>query len=479
MVTRTEGLQRFAVLEEVNPHRSESFGRIRPEDQVEVCRRLERKIEAIEARMRGVDPRRVPPVDKKNVAAMKMVLADLSDHFDDPGRRDRPFAFAGPNVLAIADAFGAGAAKDALFVDAAGDRNGDIDREETERLEAALSVLARDMFSRGSGGDAVHRRAAADLARARGARANLEAILQGRPEMSGLGGELHALRAKLARGEESISRVMADPARPLDDAERALLTGRRVALLVTSQGAHWEEVYSSFAALRDAGLEVDIVTPKGLRPDWDLASVERRPFLSNLGIGTNEEIDPMTSRYGAELSYRCLQKNVKSAEGARASDYVGAFVAGGHGSPQDLPTSSHVHDLLQGIWDRGLPLAAVCHAGMTLGSVKEDGRSILNGKHATGLPHFNDLVTSNLGLVDDAYLPLVVDHDAELRAFGADVHPIRAILYPWHTEQEERFATGCGPKAAGRTANLLIDRILRALKALQEKGAPAERSAAG
>src|SRR5262249_26887858 len=153
---------------------------------------------------RGVDARRVLPTDKKSIAALRAVLLELDRHFSDPATRDRPFEFAGPNVLAIADELGTEAAKEAMFVDASGDRDGDISTAETARLEEALETLTRDAFASPTSRDRLHQEAASDLARTRSAKANLARVLEGRPDRVRAldSGSTFDLRAKLARAEE-------------------------------------------------------------------------------------------------------------------------------------------------------------------------------------------------------------------------------------------------------------------------------------
>ena len=61
-----------------------------------------------------------------------------------------------------------------------------------------------------------------------------------------------------------------------------------------------------------------------------------------------------------------------------------------------------------------------------------------------------------LGMVYDAYLPLPLINDDELRRAGAQINPLAALANPRYTVVDLPFITGVGPKAASRVARNVI-----------------------
>lgn len=73
------------------------------------------------------------------------------------------------------------------------------------------------------------------------------------------------------------------------------------------------------------------------------------------------------------------------------SEYDAVFVPGGHGPSVDLITDNTFARVLSGVYQAGKPVAAICHAAGTLGSVVDrNGNSIYKGRTATAFSNLEE-----------------------------------------------------------------------------------------
>ena len=84
------------------------------------------------------------------------------------------------------------------------------------------------------------------------------------------------------------------------------------------------------------------------------------------------------------------------AAGNVSADEFGALVIPGGYSPDKIRTDQHMVDLTRGIYERGKPVAAICHAGWMLAEAR-----IAQGKTLTSWPSIKtDLINAGANWVD-------------------------------------------------------------------------------
>jgi putative intracellular protease/amidase len=176
-------------------------------------------------------------------------------------------------------------------------------------------------------------------------------------------------------------------------------------LLVLTGADHWtlndgtrhptgywaEEVIAPMRVFRDAGVDVTIATPSGVRPTVDEAS------LSAEGAGGEEqaaelraELDALAGQLGAPVAL----------ESVSPGDYDGVFVPGGHGPMQDLAESPDLGRLLTTLLDDDKVVAAVCHGpAALLSATRADGSWAFAGRRLAG---FTNDEETQAGLADKA-----------------------------------------------------------------------------
>jgi len=130
---------------------------------------------------------------------------------------------------------------------------------------------------------------------------------------------------------------------------------------------YWaEEVVESLRVLREAGVEVSIATPGGVRPTVDETSLKGNDFGAAVDAIADELASPLVL---ADVD---------------AADFDAVYLPGGHGPMADLAVDPDLGRLLVEFEATGKVVAALCHgpAGL-LSAVREDGTFAFAGRELT------------------------------------------------------------------------------------------------
>lgn len=230
----------------------------------------------------------------------------------------------------------------------------------------------------------------------------------------------------------------------------------RIAIVISTVGYHWEELFAAYEEFAAAGATLDLFTVDGALPKPDPRSIKRTGPFAWFGLGISSRIAPDTAR-GAALRERLL--DVQPVSKLDPEQYDALYLPGGHGCLFDVNTHGTLHRKIADMHTRGAVLSAVCHATSTFALVTIGGRSIVEGHELTGFPDPLDQNLIRLGLVDSQFLPLPLINDEALRAGGATLSRsdvLAAMLNPRLTRVSLPFITGVGPKAAAATARLVL-----------------------
>ena len=136
-------------------------------------------------------------------------------------------------------------------------------------------------------------------------------------------------------------------------------------------GYYLPEVTHPYYAMRDAGLEVDIASPRGGEAPMDASS--------------RDLTDPANARFlDTPADADKLARTVPLAEIDPAA-YDAIVFAGGHGTMWDFRGNPDVQRIASAIHDRGGVVAAVCHGPAALVDVRlVSGKYLVDGKRVTG-----------------------------------------------------------------------------------------------
>ncbi|AZG47737.1 type 1 glutamine amidotransferase domain-containing protein [Gordonia insulae] len=228
----------------------------------------------------------------------------------------------------------------------------------------------------------------------------------------------------------------------------------RTVLFVMTGSDHWtlkdgtrhptgfwaEEAVAPLEILKDAGYEVTVATPGGVRPPVDEGS------LSTESAGSAETAAHLRDVVESAPEFR----NPIALSDVDVADYDAVFVPGGHGPMEDLAVDADAGRILVAATsDR--PVGVVCHGpAILLSAVDADGKNAFAGYTVTG---FTNTEEEQAGLAAKAPW-LLQDRltDAGLKVLTGD---------PWvsHIETDRNLLTGQNPASSSTLAHALLERL--------------------
>jgi putative intracellular protease/amidase len=233
----------------------------------------------------------------------------------------------------------------------------------------------------------------------------------------------------------------------------------RIAIVVSTVGFHWEELFDAYWVFRDAGQTIELYTVNGREPRADPMSLKPTGPGSLFGLGMPASIAPETPR-GQILNEELAKVQPLSALNPLQLDAL--YLPGGHGCLFDVNRDPTLHSIIAQLYEAGVILSAVCHATSTFALTTINGSSIAKGYALTGFPHALDRTLIALGLVRSEFLPLPLINDDELQRGGADhsaFDETMATLNPRHMRVALPFITGMGPKSAAPVAEAVLEQL--------------------
>lgn len=136
-------------------------------------------------------------------------------------------------------------------------------------------------------------------------------------------------------------------------------------------GYYLPEVTHPYFALVDAGVAVDIASPRGGEAPMDPSSGDRS--------------DPANARFLASAADREKTARTIALADVDPARYDAILFAGGHGTMWDFREDRHVQRLAAAIHEKGGVVAAVCHGPAALVDVRlASGEPLVAGKRVTG-----------------------------------------------------------------------------------------------
>lgn len=226
---------------------------------------------------------------------------------------------------------------------------------------------------------------------------------------------------------------------------------KRVLMIVTSNdrlgdtgkttGLWAEELAAPYYSLRDAGVEVEVLSPAGGPVPIDPGSLKPR--------GEN---DAVVERFLADQALQALLKSLPQVSEVKdAAAYDAVFFPGGHGTMWDLPNDAGVQRVVEQAWAAGRIVASVCHGAAGLVSAKRaDGKPIVFGRKVNS---FTDAEEAAVGL--RAAMPFLLE--TRLRELGGDFQggpdwqPFAVV--------DGQLITGQNPQSSALVAGHVLDAL--------------------
>ena len=149
-----------------------------------------------------------------------------------------------------------------------------------------------------------------------------------------------------------------------------------------------EEFAAPYYALKDAGAEITLASPKGGQPPLDPKSDEPDAQSED------------THRFKADPAAQAALASTVELSSVKAEDFDAVFYPGGHGPLWDLANDRDSIALIESFAKADKPTGFVCHAPGALKSVNgPDGKPLVDGRRVTGFTNTEEEAVGLTGIV--------------------------------------------------------------------------------
>lgn len=187
---------------------------------------------------------------------------------------------------------------------------------------------------------------------------------------------------------------------------------KKILMIVTSNatmgasnkptGIWAEELAAPYYQFADAGLSVDLASPRGGAVPFDAGSIKAK--------GENSAV---VERMLTDTALNARLATTLKVDDVDSTKYDAVFFPGGHGTMWDLPGNAGVTKVVERAFADKKVIASVCHGAAGLVSAKRaDGKSILAGKRVNS---FTDAEEAAVGLT--GVVPFALE--TRIRELGA------------------------------------------------------------
>lgn len=193
-------------------------------------------------------------------------------------------------------------------------------------------------------------------------------------------------------------------------------------------GYYLPEVTHPYFALVDAGVEVDIASPRGGEAPMDPSSGDRT--------------DPANARFLDSAGDRAKVAGTMRLAEVDPAGYDAILFAGGHGTMWDFREDRDVQRLAAAIDQKGGVVAAVCHGPAALVDVRlSSGAFLVAGKRVTGFSNAEEEAARLTEVVPFLLESMLVER-------GGRYEKAEDGLWKAHVVTDGRLVTGQNPASA-------------------------------
>jgi len=197
-----------------------------------------------------------------------------------------------------------------------------------------------------------------------------------------------------------------------------------------------EELAAPYYAMKDAGAEIVLASPKGGQPPLD-------PKSDDADAQTED-----TRRFKADAEAQAALAATVELASVKAEDFDAVFYPGGHGPLWDLANDADSIALIEAFAKADKPTAFVCHAPGVLKSVNgPNGNPLVEGRKVTG---FTNSEEEAVGLTE--VVPFLVEN--VLSANGGDYS--KGPDWGSYVVVDGKLVTGQNPGSSREAAEALL-----------------------
>lgn len=230
------------------------------------------------------------------------------------------------------------------------------------------------------------------------------------------------------------------------------LKGRRALVVCTSHsrldplekdtGAFGSEFTVPYYAFIDAGMDVDIASPKG-------GEIPIQPLSWSWPLACEDDL-----RFMKDKDAMAKLNSSKKIGDIRPDEYDVIFMAGGWGAAYDLMQSEDLANLVTRANAQGKILGSICHGALGLCSARGiDGAPLVSGRRVTGVTNAQ---INTFGIAVTPRHP-----EDELRKAGGIFECQRGWRDPFatHTTIDGNLITGQNQNSGYETAHRILEKL--------------------
>jgi putative intracellular protease/amidase len=200
-----------------------------------------------------------------------------------------------------------------------------------------------------------------------------------------------------------------------------------------------EEFAAPYYVFKDSGAEITLASPKGGQPPLDPKSAEK-DFQTKA-----------TERFSSDPEAEAALAHTVKLEDISPADYDALFYPGGHGPLWDLAEDKNSIAIIETMYARGKPVAAVCHApGVFRHARSPDGSPLVRGKSVTGFANSEEAA---VGLTD--VVPFLVEN--ELQKNGGNYS--KGADWQSYSVRDGNLITGQNPASSEAAAKAVLAQL--------------------
>tara|TARA_B110000240_G_C13398177_1_gene409782 strand:- start:51 stop:962 length:912 start_codon:yes stop_codon:yes gene_type:complete len=215
-----------------------------------------------------------------------------------------------------------------------------------------------------------------------------------------------------------------------------------------STGNHPVEMMLPMLHLRNAGFDIDIVTPTGKPVKIEMWAMPEE----------DEDVKAIYSEYKQQFENpKNLSDFVENAMDNN-SDYIAIYIPGGHGAMLGLPENKDLNKLIHWSYDKDLFMLAICHgpAALLAANLDSDKDSFLyKGYKIAAFPDAVDEQTPMIG-----YMPGEMPWK-----FGEKLNNLGVTIINQEADNtcyvDRKLITGASPQAANDFGKLAANELLK------------------
>lgn len=215
-------------------------------------------------------------------------------------------------------------------------------------------------------------------------------------------------------------------------------------------GFWWAEVTHPWWSFREAGYEVDVVSPAG-------GDLEADSWSDPRDAGGYSAHDVLTLGFISSAEHAALVRGTRPLREVEPSGYDAVFVAGGQSPMVTMADDGELHRFIARFYEAGKVVAIVCHATCALLKTRlSDGTLLVEGKSWTGFADAEERFA-------DAYVgrriqPFWIEEEA--RKMAGTNFVVAAPFRP-HAIRDGQLVTGQQQYSGAAAAELVIQALGR------------------